>query len=67
MSDSPAVLTRPALRAYVERLGGPRAFGHRHSLSHRTAERIYSGAMACPSGVADEVLQALAADQGRGR
>lgn len=45
----------PQLRRYVESLGGPRNFGKRHSLAHRTAERLYSGEKPCPPGLQAEI------------
>lgn len=47
------------LRAYVDQLGGPRNFGKRHGLAHRTAERIYSGEKPCPAGLQAEILEQL--------
>lgn len=49
----------PTLRAYVERLGGPRKFGQRHGLAHRTAERLYSGEKLCPPGLQAEIAAQL--------
>lgn len=53
----------PTLRTYVESLGGPRNFGKRHGLAHRTAERLYSGEKPCPPGLQAEITAQLGNSQ----
>lgn len=51
------MLTDPDVTAYIDRLGGPRAFAERHRLSLRNAERIHAGTRPCPNRLRDEIAQ----------
>lgn len=55
MTQSPAH-PDPEIRAYIRRCGGYSAFAVKHGISLRSAQRIYSGASACPSRLRQEAL-----------
>lgn len=46
----------PEIRAYIRRCGGYSAFAAKHGISTRTAQRIFSGACACPPKLRQEAL-----------
>lgn len=63
MSEASANAFHPQLRRYVDALGGPRNFGKRHGLAHRTAERLYSGEKLCPPGLQAEIAASMGEGQ----
>jgi hypothetical protein len=58
LTHTPPYPEFPAIRAYIQSIGGHTGLAERHGIAPRTAQRIYSGNMVPNARLLAELLQA---------